>query len=78
MDDECDCCTEVTARPFRLIDLAVIIASMARDIAGDIEHGLSLLTDCVMGHANHQVNQREFREQVAREIEALTEGDFPA
>lgn len=72
-DDEYGPC--VPSRPMRRIDVAVIAATMLRDIASDVAQAFDLLADVVMGHANHQVDRDTFRMEAALEIERLTEGE---
>lgn len=70
-DDDWSECTPPSVR-LRFIDLAVIATTLLRDVAQDVADACELLSDVVIGHANHQLDQRIFATEAALEIERLT------
>jgi hypothetical protein len=56
-------------------DFAVIGLGLVRDLFGSFERAFSVSQVIVAQHANFQVEQRDFREQAAIEIETLTTGE---
>lgn len=75
MDDEFDDWIEETpCARFMPLDAAVIGVGLLRDLAGSVEHALTLTQQFVMGHANWVRSRDAFAVEAALEIETLIGG----
>lgn len=67
---------EDTVRPCRQLqraDLGVLGLHLVHGVARAFADTAALALQCVVGHANHNVERQQFHEDAAREIERLTE-----
>lgn len=59
-------------RRFVKTDILVLGLGLAQGIAGAVHDTLSMAQALVAAHVNFEVSQREFHEEVSREIETMT------
>lgn len=75
MDDEYDECelAEAYARsvPARKIDWLIVGVNLAKRITESVADALSNAEMLLCGHANHQVDQAIFMDEVRRDIETI-------
>ena len=76
MDDEYEECELAEAfamsAPARKIDWLILGVNLARRVTEAAAEALSNAEMLLCGHANHQVNQAIFMDEVRRDIETIT------
>jgi hypothetical protein len=63
------------SRKFQIVDLAVLVLNLVRGLSEAFTHTFTLAQQLVAAHANYRVETEDFRQQAAREIETLTNGE---
>lgn len=66
---------ESPARRFIRADAVALGLRFLSDLATAVDENLTRLSNAAAMHANYRIQQREFREQAAIEIETLVSGD---
>lgn len=71
--DEDEWSVVTPSRKLQRADLAVLGLHLVNGVVSAVSATAALALQCVVGHANHNIERQEMHEQAAREIERLTE-----